>query len=178
MDIFAHALWTGAAAVAVRPKLPQPIRVRVGWCVAWGVFPDLASFLIPAVVRIGRWLTGESQTLLPDGSGPRFDWVWQVYNGSHSALVFSLVFAAVWLYLRRPPLEMLGWLLHIGIDIFTHRAWFAVKFLWPLSDYHIDGLPWETRWFLAANWTCLAVIFSLICGAALRRRRRFSGSNR
>jgi len=52
MDIFAHALWTAAAAATIRPKLKHPI--RVGWCVAWGVFPDLTSFLIPALVRFGR----------------------------------------------------------------------------------------------------------------------------
>ena len=160
MDIFAHALWTAAATVTLRPKLKQPI--RVGWCVAWSVLPDLASFVIPAVVRIGRWLTGSSRTLLPDGTGPRFDWVWQIYNGTHSAVVFALVFGAIWLYLRRLPLEMLGWALHIVIDIFTHRGLFAVKSLWPLSGYRVDGLPWETRWLLAANWVALAAVWLLL----------------
>ena len=160
MDIFAHALWTAAAAVAVRPKLKQPI--RVGWCVAWGVLPDLATFLIPAVVRIGRWLTGYSPTLLPDRASPRFDWVWPLYNATHSAVLFTLIFGAICLYLRRPPLEMLGWALHIVIDVFTHRGWFAVKFLWPLSDYHINGLAWETPWFLAANWGALAAVWLLL----------------
>ena len=121
----------------------------------------LDCFLIPAVVRIGRWLLGYSRTLLPDGTGPRFDWVWQIYNGSHSAVLFALIFGAVWLYLRRPPLEMLGWALHIVVDVFTHRDWFAVKFLWPLSEYHVDGLPWETRWFLVLNWGALATVWLL-----------------
>ena len=160
MDIFAHALWTAAAAVALRPKLKQPL--HVGWCVAWGVFPDFASFLIPALVRFGRWVTGASATLLPDGQGPRFDWVWQVYNCTHSAVVFTLVFGALCLFLRLPPLEMLGWALHIVIDVFTHRGWFAVKFLWPLSPCHVDGLPWETPWFLAANWASLAAVWLLM----------------
>ena len=48
------------------------------------------------------------------------------------------------------------------IDVFTHRGWFAVKFLWPLSPYHVDGLPWETPWFLAANWASLAAVWLLM----------------
>jgi hypothetical protein len=73
-----------------------------------GVLPDLVVFTVPAVVRIWRFLTGASKTLLPDGSGPRFDWVLGLYNGAHSALVFAVCFAAVWLLLRKPPLGMLG----------------------------------------------------------------------
>jgi hypothetical protein len=66
---------------------------------------------------------------LPDGSGPHFDWVWGLYNGTHSALVFPVCFAAVWLLLRKPPLEMLGWALHILIDVSRTAA------CWWLSFY-------------------------------------------
>jgi hypothetical protein len=38
-----------------------------------GVLPDLVVFSVPAVVRIWRFLTGASKTLLPDGSGLHFD---------------------------------------------------------------------------------------------------------
>jgi membrane-bound metal-dependent hydrolase YbcI (DUF457 family) len=51
---------------------------------------------------------------------------------------------------------LLGWALHILIDVFTHRGLFAVKFLWP------DGIRWETPWFLAANFTVLAAIYLLL----------------
>ena len=165
MDIIAHGLWTTAAATAARRKLERP--VRLGWAAFWGVFPDLVSFSIPAVLRIWWWLTGASKTLLPQANGPHFEWVWGVYNCSHSLLVCAVVFGLVWLFVRRAPLEMLGWLLHIAIDIFTHRGLFAIQFLWPVSTLHFDGLPWETRWFLAANYGAMAVVFLLLWG---RRR--------
>lgn len=157
MDIFAHALWTAAAGIAARKKLKQ--RIHLGWMVAWGVFPDLVVFTIPAAIKIFRVLTGASKSLLPDGYGPKFDWVWGLYNSSHSALVFAVCFAAGWLFTRKAPLEMLGWALHVFIDVFTHNGLFAVKFLWPVSSIHLDGLRWETPWFLVANYAVLASIY-------------------
>jgi hypothetical protein len=40
---------------------------------------------------------------------------------------------------------MLGWLLHIAIDIPTHSfRYYATRFLWPVSDFRIDGIAWRT----------------------------------
>ncbi len=157
MDIFAHALWTAAAGIATREKLKQ--RVHLCWMVAWGVFPDVVVFTIPAAVKIFRLLTGASKSLLPDGHGPHFEWVWGLYNSSHSAVVFAVCFGAGWLFTRKPPLDMLGWAMHIFIDVFTHNGLFAVKFLWPLSPVHMNGLRWETPWFLAVNYALLGSIY-------------------
>ena len=71
MDIVSHALWTTATGTSARKKLKEPIDLR--WLALWGVLPDLVVFSVPAVVRIWRFLTGASKTLLPDGSGPHFD---------------------------------------------------------------------------------------------------------
>jgi len=160
LDIASHALWSAAAGIVARRKLKQPI--RVGLVALWGVLPDIVVFAIPAAVRIWRYVSGASKTLLPDGSGPHFDWAWSVYNFTHSAVVFAVCFGAVWLLLRKPPLEMLGWALHIVIDVFTHRGIFAVKFLWPISSVHIDGIRWEEPWFLGANFTALAAVYLLL----------------
>lgn len=152
----AHALWSTAAAAGARRKLARP--VHLAWAAFWGVFPDLVSFTIPAILRIWWRLTGVSKSLLPDAQGPHFEWVWGLYNCTHSLLSFALVFGVVWLLARRPVLEMGGWLLHIVIDTFTHRGWFATQFLWPLSHVHVDGLPWETPWLLLLNYAVLAVV--------------------
>ncbi len=125
----------------------------------WGVAPDLVVFTVPAAVRIWRLLTGASKSLLPDGSGPQFDWVWGLYNATHSALVFAVCFGAVWLLVRRPVLEMLGWAIHIVIDVFTHSGMFAVKVLWPVSSIHLNGTRWESPWFLAANYAAIASVY-------------------
>ncbi len=155
-----HALWATAAGIGARRKVKQ--RIRLGWVALWGVLPDLVVFAIPAAVRIWRYLSGASKTLLPDGSGPHFDWVWGLYNCTHSALVFAVCFGAGWLLLRKPPLEMLGWALHIVIDVFTHRGMFAVKFLWPVSPVHVDGIRRETPWFLVVNFTALTAVYLLL----------------
>jgi hypothetical protein len=104
-------------------------------------------------------LTGASKTLLPDGRGPHFEWVWGLYNFTHSAIVFCFCFGAFWLLVQKPVLEMLGWAIHIIVDVFTHGGMFAIKFLWPVSSVHVDGKRWETAWFLAANYTALASLY-------------------
>ena len=106
MDIFAHALWTTVVGLAARRQLKWPIHLgRIAMC---GVLPDLVVFTLPAVVRTWRVLTGAAKSLLPDGRGPNFNWLSGLYNGTHSALVFAVCFAATWLLMRKPVLDMLG----------------------------------------------------------------------
>ncbi len=178
MDVFAHVLWTAAAATVMRRKLGRPI--HLGGAALWGVFPDLVSFTVPAALRVWWWLTGASRSLLPDAHAPHFEWVWGVYNCSHSLVAFAVFFGAVWLLLRHPVLEMFGWALHISIDIFTHRGWFATHFLWPALSFRFDGIPWETGWFLAANYATLTLVYLLLwrgraAEACTQRRMRPSG---
>ncbi len=179
MDIVSHALWTAAAASSARamwrascppvagkiagaarriacatPRPPSPL-----WAVLWGVFPDAVSFTVPAVVRTWWFLTGQTTSLLPQPGSRQFQFVWQLYDGSHSAVVFAVVFGMVWLAARRPALAMLGWALHIAVDVPTHRGMFAVHFLWPLSRFGVNGVPWESRWLLAANFAALAGVY-------------------
>ena len=160
MDVFAHALWTTAGGIVAQRRFQR--RIRLGWLAVWGVLPDLVTFAVPAAIRVWRLLTGASKSLLPDGRGPHFDWVWGLYNGTHSAVVFAACFGAVWLVAGRPVLEMLGWGLHILIDVFTHSGFFAVQFLWPLSAIHLDGVRWEEPWFLAMNYAALAAVYLLL----------------
>jgi len=156
VDILAHGLCTAAAAIYLERRLRRP--VRLGWAVFFGVVPDLAIFTVPAVLRIWWRLTGVTTSLLPQPGGPRLDWVWGLYACVHSLLIFGLAFALVWAIARRPVWEMLGWLLHLVIDIPTHRGWFAIRFLWPVSAVQFDGIPWETGWFLAATYASMGVV--------------------
>ena len=60
--------------------------------------------------------------------------------------------------------EMLGWLLHILIDIPTRSlSYYATRFLWPVSDFRIDGIAWWTRWFWIATYVALAVVYFVMC---------------
>ncbi len=160
MDIFAHVLWTGAAVIVVQRKLDRPM--HLSRAAFWGALPDLVSFTVPAVLRVWWWLSGTSKSLLPDARGPHFEWVWGLYNCSHSAVVFAVIFGAVWLLVRHPVLEMFGWALHISIDILTHRGWFATSFLWPVLSFRFDGIPWEKGWFLGVNYAALTLVYLLL----------------
>src|SRR5581483_2073015 len=133
---------------------------------------DVVPFAGPAIIKISRVLTGEASSLLPDGRGPRFEWVWNVYNPSHSAVLFGIVFAIVCFLRKNPPLEMLGGALHIVSDVFTHTGLFGVRFLWPVSAIHVDGIPWETPWLLAANYAALLSVWLFLRMTANNSNRR------
>ncbi len=155
MDVLSHGLWTAIAAKQTR-HFHQTL--SIGWAAFWGVFPDIFSFAIPAVVRLWWFATGTRHTLLPQANTPRhFQYVWQLYNCSHSLPVFAVVFGVTWALRSRPFLELCGWMFHILIDVVTHRGIFAVQFLWPLSSYTVNGIRWENPWFLAINYGLLCV---------------------
>lgn len=169
MDVLAHALWTAAGAVPLRCRRPLSLK----WAILWGVFPDVFSFAIPALIRIWWYVSRATSSLLPDGQGTQhFHFVWTLYYASHSLVVFSLAFGAGWLFAKRPMLEMLGWALHILIDIPTHQGIFALHFLWPVSSYGFSGVRWENHWFLAANYSALFVVYLAIW---MRRRGKVQG---
>lgn len=169
MDILAHGLWTAGAALPLRRRLHRPL--SVGWAIFWGVFPDVFSFAIPAVVRIWWYLSGTTSSLLPGpNSAQHFRFVWTLYYASHSLLVFAMAFGATWLVARRPILEMPAWGLHILIDIPTHQGIFALHFLWPLSSFGFSGLRWENHWFMASNYAALFLLYSWVWVAARRKR--------
>jgi hypothetical protein len=167
MDVIAHALWTTAAGTTARWKLRR--QIHLGWAAFWGIFPDVFSFAVPAVVRVWWYASGTTRSLLPDAHSPQhFQFVWQLYHFSHSLLVFAASFGLVWALNRRPVLELLGWGLHILIDIPTHQGIFAIHFLWPISSYGFNGIRWESRWFLAVNYSVLTLVFA---GLWMRARR-------
>ena len=161
MDIFAHGLWTAAIATGVNRKIARPL--RVGWAVFFGVFPDLFAFAPPIAMTLWLRLTGRLEALPPGRHMPFRELAWQLYHFSHSLVVFAAVFGFVWLLARRPVLEMLGWALHILIDIPSHSLrFFATPFLWPLSNYSVDGIPWGNRWYMLINYSALVIVYLLL----------------
>jgi hypothetical protein len=172
MDIVAHGLWAAAAARGARMKTGRPI--SVGWTTVWGVFPDLFAFSIPVTLALWNRLTGvapHSAHAGPHGV-PHLHLAGQLYRISHSLVIFAVVFGLVWLLARRPALAMLGWPLHILIDIVSHSArFYPTPFLWPVSSYRFGGIFWGNRWFMLANYTALTVVWLLLWRSARRARR-------
>ncbi len=160
MEIVAHGLWAAAAAITARRSTKAS--VHVGWAVWWAAFPDVLAF--GPQVAVGLWLRFAGSSAAADGHAlPHVHIGLPLYPAGHSLLVFLLVFGLVTILARRIVFEMLGWLMHILIDIPTHSlSYYATRFLWPISDYRIDGIAWWTPWFWAATYGALVVVYVLL----------------
>jgi hypothetical protein len=67
-------------------------------------------------------------------------------------------------------------LLHILCDIPTHAAsYFPTPFLWPFPTPFVNGVPWSTPWFMAANYGTMFIVY---CGLFFyfRRKKTWTGS--
>ena len=161
MDIFAHGLWAGAAA-AVGNRAGAKVRVR--WFIWWGVFPDVLAFGLPALVGLWLRVAGGAgyEGTMHGGRLPHVHLGLPLYQIGHSLVVFAVVFGVSAIVARRPVVGLLGWPLHIVIDMATHsHRYYATRFLWPLSDYGFDGIPWWTPWFHWCTYGALAVVYLL-----------------
>ncbi len=125
----------------------------------FGVMPDLFSFGIFFIQR-----------LLTDGfnlehSGPPDlatipAYVSSLYNITHSFFVFAFIFGLVWILRKRPLTALFAWSFHIFLDMFTHStAFFPTPFLWPFSDYRIDGISWGHPYIFFTNVAFLVLIY-------------------
>lgn len=178
MDVLAHGLWTGAAYKAA--QMEEKEKLKVGWAVFWGVFPDIFAFgpaflfLFYHALILGEGFGAFSPHArfeqLAGHQAPLIDLSGSLYNLSHSLFIFAAVFGAVWLFNKKPVWELCGWLLHILMDIPTHSyRFFPTPFLWPFSDWKLNGFSWGTPWFMALNYGFLAILYFLLSRRKLNR---------
>lgn len=172
MDIFAHGLWAGAAFKAINRKI-KPTRINVRLSVFWGIFPDLLAFTPGFSWLLWNVLSGSlsiSSLHRPSGVEPAphdglliFRITSTLYNISHSALVFILIFGLVFLIFRRPVWELSGWLLHILMDIPSHSyRFYPTPFLWPVSGWKFNGYSWGQPWFMVLNYSAIIIAYILL----------------
>ena len=155
MDILSHALWGGAA-------LGRKKRNEFLLAVGFSLMPDfLGEGIMFLLVILGLPGMPGLEHGHPDITEfPAY--AQGFYNATHSLVLFSLVFALVWLLKKKPFLPLAAWGLHILIDIPTHSfRLFPTPFLWPLSGFKVNGIGWESPLVLALNWTLLAAVYSL-----------------
>ncbi len=156
MDIASHGLWGGVAFGRKNKK-------SYWLAFFFGVFPDLFAFSFGFVQFIVQYTftAGDLPILGPaDGYAHIPQYVFSLYNISHSFVTFILVFGLVWLIWKRPVVEMLAWPLHIVVDIFTHSdAFFPTPFLWPISSFHVNGIPWGNPVIFFPNVILLALAY-------------------
>ncbi|HYE22547.1 MAG TPA: metal-dependent hydrolase, partial [Verrucomicrobiae bacterium] len=144
MDVLAHGLWTNIMYKVI-PQTRNNCRTTL-WGIAFGVLPDLVSFAPFFLYYLYRILfTGQKFIFGPPAfpDNPLFKYASESYNYTHSFVIWLAVAVVVWLFLKRFPWILLGWALHIFIDIFTHtEEFFATPFLFPLSDFKVSVISW------------------------------------
>jgi len=139
MEIVAHTLWAAAAAKATNRRTA---RIGLVWFAIWAMFPDLFAFSPEVIAGLWNRITGSVSAHVLDFHHVGARWGWldvDLYDIGHSFVTFVAVFLIVWAIIRRPLWEMLGWALHILLDIPSHSAHYPTPFLWPLSSYYISG---------------------------------------
>jgi len=170
MDIFAHTLWATVGAKKLNDSLGKKEKKNISilWASFWGIFPDFFAFTVPTLLSIyslifsGKSLYDISHhgPHLSEGD-PTFNLASYLYQYSHSIIIFLLVFGIVWIIFKRPQFVMLGWLLHIILDIPSHSLeFFPTPFLFPFSNYHFPyGIMWSNQWFMIINYSFLLFVF-------------------
>ena len=173
MDIFSHGLWAAAGAKGLN-KAQDKRRVNIWVATLWGMFPDLFAFSIPFMFIVGSVIFGSAHfsdfgahpmVAEPPGGGAFLvaHLAHALYNVSHSLVVFSVVFFGVWAYFKQARLELLGWFLHIIMDIPTHTyAFFPTPVFWPLFDWRFNGFSWANPRFLILNYSVLLIVYAVL----------------
>ena len=154
MDIFSHALWGGAA-------LGRKKHGDFLFAAAFSLLPDFfGEGVMFLLVMLGLPNMPGLEHGHPDiGEFPAY--AQNFYNATHSLVIFSLAFALVWLLKKKAFLPMAAWGLHILIDIPTHSfTLFPTPFLWPLTNFKVDGIKWDSLMILIPNYALLAALYS------------------
>lgn len=153
MDILSHGLWGGATVGRKSKKSFLTAFI-------FGVAPDLFSFgIFTTTVWLGYVSGPDWSSGTPDSKSiPQY--VHSLYDLTHSLIIFGVAFFLVWAYRRKPMYEMMAWGFHIVLDIFTHSdKFFPTPFLWPLSDFYVNGRSWGTPEIFIPNVVLLTVVY-------------------
>lgn len=125
-----------------------------------GISPDVFSFGIFFVARL-LGLAGESgfSSGHPDASlVPHY--VQSLYNITHSLIIFAIVFGLAWFLIKKPYWPLGAWFLHILIDIPGHSfSFFPTPFLWPVSNFKINGIGWGNPIIFFPNVAILILLY-------------------
>ncbi|MDQ3018661.1 MAG: metal-dependent hydrolase [bacterium] len=178
MDVLAHTLWTNAV---FHYKYHHSRKMRYT-AAFFGVAPDLIGFAPLFIYLIVSGRMFQERFPFGDQSNWTFAFAEQAYNYTHSLVIFAAIFIAVLLignvyfYIRnkknaRHPERqrrisfwffwpMLGWLIHILIDIPTHPDFYQTPMFFPLSDFRSShGVSWGHPVFMAVNYGLLVMIY-------------------
>jgi len=158
MDVIAHGLWAGVGAGLVQRRWALSRRTVV-LTVVMAVLPDLLQLLPMAgwalVSKEGVAALGGYIQALPSSE--------PVLAGAATVLL--------WAAMRSCWVPLLGWWLHIVIDVFTHSAeFYPSPVLYPITLRGFDGVAWNTPWFMVVNYMALALACTWLAWSQRKRR--------
>ena len=165
MDIVSHGLW-GAIGFGRRTRQSFWLAFMVG------IAPDLFSF---GILTMAAMLGLATQPDFTHGTPPESsipEYVHDLYNVTHSLVVFLIVFLLVWLVVKQPIWELSAWGLHVLMDIPSHSfAFFPTPFLWPISDWKFNGWQWMSPYIFIPNVALLVLVYGWYFITHTRRTR-------
>lgn len=137
------------------------------WGIFFGIFPDILAFTPFWAYIFYNFLIlrRKFEFVSPEDNGhiPWEGLTGSLYNLSHSLVVWAVIFIVVWLILKKIPWMLLGWALHIGIDIFSHsNQFFPTPFLWPVSKFHVNAVSWAGPVFMIVNYGALLLLYLFV----------------
>lgn len=167
MDIIAHGLWTALVCRWQGRRRPMK-RATTAWTVGLAMAPDsvqLSPIVMAALVTSDGWAAMQAyflalphyQPVLP----PLVETAMHhLHCTMHSAIVAGAVTWLVWKWTGRFWWPLVGWWLHIVIDVFTHSDdFYPSPVLYPFTQEGFDGLAWNTPWFLWLNYGAMACVW-------------------
>lgn len=169
MDIISHGLWGGIAFGRKNRK-----NFLISFLI--GMASDLLSF---GVFNVATWLgLAERVDFRRENIDQLFipQYVHTLYDITHSLAIFFAVFLLVWL-IRKKPLWILGaWFLHIIIDIPTHSfQFFPTPFLWPFSNYMVNGISWGEPIIFFPDVIILILLYAIFFWKKQRDKKLSTG---
>jgi hypothetical protein len=182
MDSISHALWSSFIARGINLNLKSKEKLNIWFIAFWGMFPDIFAFAIPLIAVCFGLIRGKVHLLgwpypgissLESTMPLIYKIIGILYHISHSLIVFIFIFILVTIILRKPILAMSFWGLHILIDIPTHNGNYPTPFLWPFSDFTINGISWKLPLLIIINYSLLLIAYMMIKRKeyALRKQR-------
>lgn len=156
MDIIAHGVYNIALQRTI--KKDKKTRKEILTAFWWGIMPDLLAFGIPFISAVFVGSLNHHQNL------GGFDIASTVYPYTHSLVIFSLVFLAIYAVRREWYLPMLGWGFHVLLDIPFHTPeFYPTPFLFPLSNYTLPfGISWSTPIVWIAIWVAVLIWLGIL----------------
>ena len=153
MDTISHGLYSVFLVKGIFKK------GKLWLAFLFGILPDIIPFGIPFIQKIISGISfskdNPSQLIL---SYTHF-----LYNFTHSIVIAFVIFGLIYLFKKRIYVWMLGWPLHILVDIPTHsNAFFPTPLLYPISNFTINGIGWGNPYIFFPNWILIAVLFFIV----------------